>query len=328
MPLHEFSLIERFFDRPSASAVLKNSAIISGIGDDCAILAVPAGKELVFSLDTFVAGVHFSLDTRPADIAWRLMGATVSDLAAMGAEPNNFTLALTLPELSESWLSEFSENLVAAAQEYNITLVGGDTTRGPLTLSVQVQGFVDSGCALLRSGANEGDFICVSGSLGDSKAGLSLLPIGPGVQLSAAQNYLLQRFYRPAPRVSTGLLIADCASACVDVSDGLLADLKHILSRSGVGAKINADDIPLSQPLLDVAGNAALDWALNGGEDFELCFTVPANRWLELQDRLGKHPVKISKIGVISALPGIKMLSDGQWRPIDPQGFNHFESDE
>ncbi|EPJ49371.1 MAG: thiamine monophosphate kinase [Osedax symbiont Rs2] len=322
--MDEFSLIERFFARPHAVAVQANSALQQGIGDDCAILRVPAGKELAFSLDTLVAGVHFPLCADPGEIAWRLLGSAVSDLAAMGAEPNSFTLALTLPDLSQQWLESFSQQLAIAADEYQITLAGGDTTKGPLTLSVQVQGFVEQGQALLRCGASAGDLICVSGKLGDSRAGLELLDIE---QPDASQQYLLQRYYRPVPRISTGLLLRDYASACIDISDGLLADLNHILHRSRVGARLNPDSMPMSEAMRQVAGAQALQWALTGGEDFELCFTVPAEQWPALKQQLLQHPVAVSAIGVITAETELQIFTQGQWQNIAAAGYNHFSSE-
>jgi thiamine-monophosphate kinase len=241
----------------------------------------------------------------------------------MGATPNNFTLALTMPELSQAWLQSFSENLAAAAQAYQITLAGGDTSRGPLTLSVQVQGFVDSGCALLRSGANSADVICVTGTLGDSRAGLSLLDdLAP----NADQQYLLDRFYRPVPRVSSGLLINQYASACIDISDGLLADLGHILDSSNKGAKIDSAAIPLSPQLKKVAGDKALQWALSGGEDFELCFTLSADNWQLLQrdQQRAELGVAICKIGVITEQLGLQISSDDTWQSVTATGFQHF----
>lgn len=321
--MDEFSLIKRYFERPSVASVQANAQLIHGIGDDCAVLEVPHNQDLVFSLDTLVEGVHFPVDVNPADLAWRVLGASVSDLAAMGATPNNFTLALTLPELSASWLQSFSENLATAAQQYQITLAGGDTTKGPLTLSVQVQGFVDKGTALLRSGALVDDVICVTGSLGDSRAGLSLLNEAIS---TPAHDYLLDRFYRPVPRISTGRFIRHFASSCIDISDGLLADLGHILNRSGKGANIDSRLLPLSAALREVAAENALDWALSGGEDFELCFTLSAQNWQRLEQKLKDtgHPIAITKIGVISGTLGLQIYRDAQWHKVAATGFKHF----
>ncbi|MFT5705739.1 MAG: thiamine-monophosphate kinase [Oceanospirillaceae bacterium] len=319
--MDEFSLIKHFFEQPNASSAQKNSALIQGIGDDCAILSVPDGMDLVFSLDTLVEDVHFPKDASPADIAWRLLGAAVSDLAAMGAVPNSFTLALTLPELSQTWLKSFSENLALAADTYGVSLAGGDTTKGPLCLSAQVQGFVKKGAALLRSSAKVDEFICVTGCLGDSRAGLSLLDTA---QDNSCHNYLLERFYRPTPRIAAGLIIKDFASACIDVSDGLLADLNHILSRSAVGATIDATAIPMSAQMHQVAKEQALQWALTGGEDFELCFTLPQKHWPQLQQRLQAQDIAVSNIGIITTDKKLQMLQDGQLHGVTATGFNHF----
>ena len=321
--MDEFALIKRFFEQPNAAADRDNSYLLKGIGDDCAVLRVPNDKDLVFSLDTLVEGVHFPHNADAAELAWRLLGAAVSDLAAMGAEPNNFTLALTLPDLDQHWLQRFSENLALAAKQYKITLAGGDTTKGPLTLSAQVQGFVDRGQALLRNGAKLGDLICVTGQLGDSRAGLSLLD---EQNLDEAKRYLLERYYRPEPRVPTGLLIKEYANACIDISDGLLADLGHILNQSQVGAKLLSDSIPMSEQMQGLAGDRALSWALSGGEDFELCFTIPKHAWPLMQQKLQGHFVSVSKIGEIVAQDGIQMYQNNVWQQVEKAGFNHFQA--
>ena len=321
--MDEFSLIKQFFEQPNAAADKDNLHLLKGIGDDCAVLRVPDGKDLVFSLDTLVEGVHFPHNADAAELAWRLLGAAVSDLAAMGAQPNNFTLALTLPSLDQNWLQRFSENLAQAASQYHITLAGGDTTKGPLTLSAQVQGFVDRDQALLRNAAKLGDLVCVTGPLGDSRAGLSLLD---KEQLNAAQHYLLERYYRPEPRVATGLIIKAFANACIDISDGLLADLGHILSQSQLGAKLLSDAIPMSSQMCDVAGDQALQWALSGGEDFELCFTIPKEAWPSMQQALQGHHIKVSQIGEIVEQTGIQLYQNNIWRPVEKAGFNHFQT--
>jgi len=323
--LDEFALIKHYFERPNEQSAKENPQLIKGIGDDCAILSVPRDQDLVFSIDTMVEGVHFPIDANPADIAWRLLGAAVSDLAAMGATPNHFTLALTLPRMSEPWLKCFSQHLALAAQRYQISLAGGDTTKGPLTLSVQVQGFVASGSALLRSGAQVDDVICVTGTLGDSRAGLSLLAGADGGEV---HQYLLDKFYRPQARVSSGQLISQYANACIDISDGLLADLGHILMCSEKGARIDAQMIPLSTQMTQIAGDNALDWALTGGEDFELCFTLSPESWQLLQQASARtqHCVAINKIGTINAGTGIELFRDSKWQKIAAKGFNHFSN--
>lgn len=325
--MEEFSLIQKYFAQPNEQATQNNTALVLGIGDDCAIIRAQAEQDMVFSIDTMVAGVHFPKDAAAADIAWRLLGAAVSDLAAMGAVPSCFTLALTIPELQSVWLAEFSENLAAAANQYGITLAGGDTTKGPLTLSVQAHGFVSRGKALLRSTANVGDYICVSGSLGDSRAGLAQLA---KKDFNSEQQYLLNRYYRPIPRISTGLFIKDYASACIDISDGLLADLHHILQKSAVSAQIDSQLLPLSAPLLSVAAESAIQWALSGGEDFELLFTVPSDKWHDFERASNDHAIAITKIGVVSTQDAgtscCKLFINNQWVDAKAAGYNHFSN--
>ncbi|UTW10457.1 thiamine-phosphate kinase [Marinobacterium rhizophilum] len=324
--MDEFALIRHYFSRLTDN----DASIVVGIGDDCAQLRVPPGMDLVLSIDTLVEGTHFLPGTDPGRIASRLMGAAVSDLAAMGAEPAWFTLALTLPSADEPWLAAFAESLGACARRFGIRLVGGDTTRGPLTLSVQVQGLVPAGRGLHRGGAGVGDLVCVSGTLGDSRAGLDI-QLRADIQpdpLPATSQRLLQRFFAPQPRLSTGLLIADYASSCIDISDGLLADLGHILRASAVGARIERHQLPLSEALRAYTGiEQARDWALSGGEDFELCFTVPAARWETLAAQLQHHDVPVSCVGeILPASAGLRLENDGaavQTPGLDA-GYNHF----
>lgn len=317
--MDEFSLIERYFAQPAHQAA--SARLGMGIGDDCALVTPPANSDLVFSIDTMVEAVHFPVGANPGEIAWRLLGAAVSDLAAMGATPHHFTLALTLPERNEAWLADFSSQLFLAAKRYDIVLAGGDTTRGPLTLSVQAQGFVPRGEALLRSGAKVGDRIFVSGDLGDSRAGLSLLDQQDPDPVS---DYLIERYYRPTPRLQTGLFIRQFSSACIDISDGLLADLSHLLTRSKVGAKIDSAALPISAQLAQYAPDQALDWALSGGEDFELCFTVPAARVAVFEQALAEHSVKLSQIGEIVSDRSIQLHREGVWQAVQAKGYNHF----
>ncbi|MGB1236986.1 MAG: thiamine-phosphate kinase [Pseudomonadales bacterium] len=318
--MDEFSLIERYFSQPAAAQSAQRLAL--GIGDDCALISLPEQCDLVFSIDTMVESVHFPEDAEPENVAWRLLGASVSDLAAMGARAHSFTLALTLPQRDELWLEGFSRGLFDAAKRYDIALAGGDTTRGPLTLSAQVQGVVPRGEALLRSGAGTGDGIYVTGCLGDSRAGLSLLASAVS---NAHQSYLLERYYRPAPRLQSGEFIRPFASACIDVSDGLLADLGHILKRSGCGAVLYADKLPLSAALLATNPTSAIDWALSGGEDFELCFCVPAEQRAAFEQASISQAVNITGIGEITSEAGIVLHRDGMATNVVPSGYKHFE---
>ncbi|MEQ9463137.1 MAG: thiamine-phosphate kinase [Haliea sp.] len=270
MPADEFSLIARYF-----SAFGAGPAVALGVGDDCAILALEPGERLATSVDTVVAGVHFPPDSLPEDVGYRAVAAAASDLAAMGARPLGMTLALTLPDADELWLHSFSQGVGAAASALALPLVGGDTTRGPLTVSVQVFGALPAGKALLRAGAQVGDAVYVSGTLGDAAGGLAVLEGRYRPEPEAAE-YLEQRFFRPLPRLQLGMLLLDDAHAAIDISDGLLADAGHIAAASGVGIRLDAGRLPLSPALASHPDrDQALRWALAGGDDYELCFCLP-----------------------------------------------------
>ena len=272
MRVGEFELIARHF-----SAFGRGPGVSLGVGDDAAILSIPDGCELVASVDTLVAGVHFPDDTFPEDIGYRCVAVAASDLAAMGARPLAMTLALTLPDADDFWLHAFSEGLGQASTALRLPLVGGDTTRGPCVISVQVFGVVERGAALLRSGAQPGDAVFVSGTVGDAAAGLALLQ--SRWQPEAAHGeYLLDRYYRPTPRLVLGEKLSGIASAAVDVSDGLIQDLGHIAAASGCAIEIQAAALPLSDALRSHPDRQQqLAWALGGGDDYELCITVPAD---------------------------------------------------
>jgi thiamine-monophosphate kinase len=315
----EFELIRRYF---SDLGVDQSGSVQLSVGDDCAVVVPPANRNLVLSIDTMVEGVHFLAGTSGDKVASRLFGAALSDLAAMGATPAFFTLALTLPKTDAIWLQAFSVRLAELARQYGVQLVGGDTTRGPLTLSIQVHGWTYPDKALLRSGARPGDRIFVTGTLGDSKGGLeSLLKNVHGPQVP----YLQHRFYNPEPRIDTGLLISEFATAAIDISDGLLADLNHILEASNVGAMINPGELPVSAELHQWVGEAqSREWALSGGEDFELCFTAPARLEPKLNWALREHRVGVTCIGQISTKLGMLFSEGGRVWPVEPQGYNHF----
>lgn len=317
----EFELIQHYF---SALGRDSGGSVRVGVGDDCAVITPPAERELVVSIDTLVEGTHFLAGTSPQNIATRLLGAALSDLAAMGAEPGFFTLALTLPESNAAWLAPFAQSLAEMAKQYGVALVGGDTTRGDqLTLSVQVHGWTVPDRALLRSGAKAGDRIFVTGTLGDSRGGLETLlhKVAPDEDSLALQ----QRFFRPEPRLDTGLLINEFATAAIDISDGLLADLGHILKQSRLGAMLNVVELPISQALHRWAGEKrSREWALAGGEDFELCFTVPALLEPKLAWALRDHPVSVTCIGQVTSDSGILLAEEGQLTEAEVIGYNHF----
>lgn len=311
----EFELIRRIF-QPVAEATA-SPAVTLGIGDDCAIQALPAGTELVFSVDTLVESVHFPAHYDPEHLAWRSLAVAASDLAAMGAEPVCFTLALTLPDSDPDWLDGFGRGLLAAAQAFGLALAGGDTTRGPLTVTIQVHGTVPAGQAITRSGAQPGDLVCVSGALGDAGGALTWLDTEP---LPSRASELLARYHRPWPRLGLGEQLRGLATAAIDVSDGLLADLGHILAASGVGARLEVAQIPLSPALRTLLPDRAETLALHAGDDYELCFTVPPSRWQAVR----ALDVGIVAIGTITRRAGLVLCRAGGEEQVEATGYDHF----
>ncbi|MEP1469832.1 MAG: thiamine-phosphate kinase [Halieaceae bacterium] len=306
MPLSEFSLIYRYF-----SSLGRGDAVDLGVGDDCAILSLQPGERLATSVDTMVEGVHFPVEAFPEDIGYRAVAVAASDLAAMGARPIGMTLALTLPDADEFWLNTFSQGIAAAVSSFGLPLVGGDTTRGPLSISVQVMGALPATGGLLRGGAQVGDGVYVSGTLGDSAAGLSLLngdwQCGPD-----AGEYLHRRFYRPEPRLALGLELLQVASAAIDISDGLIADAGHVAAASGVQLRIDSAALPLSVALqLHPDPIQALRWALSGGDDYELLACLPPVRAV---------PNGMTLIGQVLEGEGVSCDVDVG----DQAGFSHF----
>ncbi|HEX6834619.1 MAG TPA: thiamine-phosphate kinase [Rudaea sp.] len=310
----EFDLIDLIRTR---CAIMRDDVRL-GIGDDAALLAVPPGWQLAVSADTLVAGVHFPAATAPFDVGWKSLAVNLSDLAAMGATPAWALLALTLPHGDVRWVAEFADGFAALAREYKLALVGGDTTQGPLSITVTIHGFVPEGGALLRSGARVGDAVYVTGTLGDAAGGLR------GLDRADAAP-LVERLNRPTPRVAQGLLLRGRAHACIDVSDGLAADLGHIARASGVGALIDADSLPASPALLarfDTDARRALQLA--GGDDYELCFTAPEEAG-DLLDDLARSGCAATKIGRIVAEPGVRVVAgDGSPVAIPRAGWEHF----
>jgi len=316
----EFALIDLIRAR---CAVVREDVRL-GIGDDAALLAVPAGQTLAVSTDTLVSGVHFPKDTAPFDVGWKSLAVNLSDLAAMGATPAWATLALTLPDADAAWTAAFVDGFAALAREFDLALVGGDTTHGPLSITVTVHGFVPESLALRRSGAKVGDAVFVTGTLGDAAAGLALLQ-GPGVA-GKAQEHLLARLNRPTPRVAQGLLLRARAHACIDVSDGLVADLGHICHASAVGAEIDLTLLPASPALLAlVAAEARVPLQLAGGDDYELCFSAAPAIATELLNDLARSGCAATSIGRIVAEPGVRVrAADGSLVASPRPGWEHF----
>lgn len=318
----EFSLIDRIRERTAQG----RDDVRLGIGDDAAIVAVPAGQELAVAIDTMVEGVHFPFDTRAADIGWKSLAVNLSDLAAMGATPAWALLAMTLPKGDPDFIDDFAIGFAQLAQSYRLALVGGDTTRGTLTISVAVHGFVPPGKALTRGGAKPGDAIFVTGTLGDAAAGLQLLRRHG--DSDARSLFLIERLNRPTPRVAAGLALRGHATACIDVSDGLLADLGHICAASGVGAEIDASLLPRSSALLDLFDDTtSWDFALSGGDDYELCFTVPAQHIAVVQADFARLGCGATKIGRIVEGEGVSVRhADGKPLELARRGWDHFTS--
>jgi thiamine-monophosphate kinase len=310
----EFALIRQFF----ADLTPSSEGLVLGIGDDAALLEVPASELLVVTTDTLVAGRHFPLDTAPFDIGWKALAVNLSDLAAMAALPRWFTLALTVPTPDAAWLQGFAAGLKALAVPQGIALVGGDTTRGPLTITLTAMGTVPSGQALRRDGARPGDCIAVTGTLGD--AALALRQLGrPG-----ADAWLRARLDRPTPRIEVGMALRGLASAALDVSDGLAADLGHILAASGVGAELIAEQLPCSEAFRAQAGDDALSLQLHGGDDYELCLCLSPSRFSEAQSRLGALGLPLTVIGTVTEAAGLWLRRDGMLRALPLTGYQHF----
>ncbi len=321
----EFELIRRFFQRDSSEN--PQPGVVLGIGDDGALLEPPAGQQLVISVDTLVSGVHFPRDAAPQDIAERALRVNLSDLAAMGADPLWFTLALTLPDADEDWLRDFGRGLFSAARDFGCSLVGGDTTSGPLSLTLQVMGAVPPGLALRRDGASVGDFVLVTHHLGDGAGALAMLD-GRWSPAAEHRASLQQRFYRPEPRLAEARLLRELASAALDISDGLVADLGHICAASDLGAVIDVDAVPLSPALRSFHDREqALRWALAGGDDYELCFTLPPARMPDLAMLIAEGRIHASVIGEMVAGQGVHCERQGQPYPLTTTGYQHFRHD-
>ncbi|MBI5461614.1 MAG: thiamine-phosphate kinase [Gammaproteobacteria bacterium] len=323
MPLTEFSLIDRFF-----AGHKRRGDVALGIGDDAAVVDVPPGEQLVVAVDTLVAGVHFPDHTAAADIGHKALAVNLSDMAAMGACPRWATLALTLPRVDADWLGEFARGFFALAERFDVELIGGDTTRGPLCVSVQILGTVPRNRVLQRAGARAGDRIFVSGSLGDAGLALSLLQ----TQRACGEDEraeLLARLHRPDPRVALGERLRGIASAVIDVSDGLLADLGHILQRSGVGATLWVERLPRSAAFQVCVSAQSPDWfelPLAAGDDYELCFTAAPAQADALQNLARELGIAITEIGAIEADTGLRCrLDDGRAFQPTRQGYEHFD---
>lgn len=313
----EFELIRKYF----AAAGASRQDVVLGVGDDAALLDNGGAQLLALCVDTLVAGVHFPTDAPAEAVGHKALAVNLSDLAAMGAQPAWALLSLTMPEPEPDWLAGFRRGLHALAAAHGVALVGGDTTRGPLAVTVTLVGLVERGRALRRDGARPGDRVYVSGTLGDAALGLRQWQAGERA------GPAVERLQRPQPRVALGRALLGLASAVVDVSDGLAADLGHILARSGVGARLEAARLPLSQTLQACCSpTEALACALGGGDDYELCFTVPVERERSLQQAVAGLGLAVTAIGTIEAAPGLRLVDEqGREVPVPSRGgYDHF----
>jgi len=343
MATGEFDLIGQYFTNKSVS----RNDVIAGIGDDCAILSVPTGKQLVVTTDTMVSGIHFLADANPTDVAHKLVAVNISDIAAMGGQPAWASLALTLPNYDSAWLSAFSDSLHQQLHRYGVSLIGGDTTKGNMTLTLTLQGFIDQGKALQRQGAEASDLIYCSGTIGDAAAGLKLLidANNPDNGLSGNTNeaaltdtdedFLIARHQRPTARVSTGKALVGIANSCIDLSDGLASDLQHILKASSrvsgvtLSANIELSALPLSSALQTYVSNTLWpQYALAGGDDYELLFTVSPKNKAQLEKVMAEHDLPYTHIGeIVSAGQSeqINYFNDNQLTSLALQGWDHFQ---
>ena len=334
----EFDLIERYFKAPARDMAQRNSAVAQGIGDDCALLQPAAGMQLAISSDMLVEGRHFFADVDPLTLGHKALAVNLSDLAACGAKPLAFTLALALPQADEAWLAPFSRGLLALAAEHNCALIGGDTTQGPLNICITVFGEVPKNQALLRNAAKAGDDIYVSGTLGDARLALEVMR-GKLALSTEAFTAAKTRLETPTPRVALGMALRGIASSAIDVSDGLQGDLGHVLQQSAVGAVIDAAVVTQLLAINLIATQAIkttinsqftsqkqLQYALSGGDDYELAFTASVSKRQAVQAAALASNTPVTRIGQIEAEPGLRLIdAQGQTVPNIFASFDHFQ---
>jgi thiamine-monophosphate kinase len=317
--MKEFDVIKRYF----SEQITKRKDVLLGIGDDCAILKVNGSQNIAVTTDTLVSGVHFPEDTSAKAIGHKSIAVSLSDLAAMGAEPAWVSLALTMPSVDEAWIKYFCDGVFELCEYTNVQLIGGDTTQGPLSITVTAQGFVPDNKYITRSGAKPGDWIYVSADIGDP--GLALMHLQNKISLKPEYVEKVQRKLEyPKPRILLGQALRDYASSAIDVSDGLLADLNHICRESNVGANIILDHIPLSDELKESLGDMAIEFAINAGDDYELIFTVSETNKVAMETAVGQTSNKITCIGQINHTNKLTTTINETPVKINTKGFEHF----
>lgn len=318
--MSEFSLIDHYFKHLTAS----RADVSTGIGDDAAVVQVPLGKELLVSTDVLNIGVHFPLETSPFDIGYKSLAVNLSDMAAMGAVPCWVTLSLSLPEENADWLEGFSRGFAQLANQHQVQLIGGDTTKGPLSISVTIMGLADKGRARLRSAAKPGDLIAITGSIGDAALGLDCL-LNDLDMSEEDRSFCISRLNQPTPRVSVSGLLAPYVNAMIDISDGLVADLQHILDESHCGAVLYVEKLPLSS-----AGQQYIrqtqDWVrmLSGGDDYELCFSFAKENLHDIEAIAQQMNLALTVIGYIESEPHMQLLLNGEAYTAARKGYDHF----
>ena len=319
MAASESQLIERYFRELGAS----REDIVLGIGDDAALLRVPGNCELVLTTDALIEGVHFLPGAPARALGHRALAVNLSDIAAMGASPSWALLSLNLPVADEAWLREFAAGFGALARSHEVALVGGNLSRGALSITVELAGLVPTGQALRRDGARAGDELYLSGSVGDAACGLELLR-GEVTVPAAEAAYLQRRFEYPTPRVALGQALRGIASACIDISDGVYIDASRLLAASGCGAKLEIERLPVSEPLRRALGEQSWRTALCGGEDYELCFTAPPAQAAAVVATAARTGQAVTRIGALYPGTGLTLTAAGSVMQFSPSGFDHF----
>lgn len=322
--MKEFDLIKHYF----SEQIVKRKDVILGIGDDCALLAPAEHQLIAVTTDTLVAGVHFPENTSAKAIGHKAIAVNLSDLAAMGAEPTWISLALTLPEVDEKWLSEFCAGIFELCEFYNVQLIGGDTTQGPLSITVTAQGLTPKDKYITRSNAKAGDWLYVTGELGDAALAIKNLQ-GKVDLVDADKGKVFQQLDYPKPRVLAGQALRDYATSAIDISDGLISDLGHICKASKVGAKLNLESIPISAVMRETLGrDKAIELALSGGDDYELLFSVSEDNKVGMATALSNLGIPTTCIGQLNGTEKITTVLDGENVTINVNGFEHFSKTE
>lgn len=321
MSLDEFAIIETYFKKN-----LQRADVELGVGDDCAVLCPPSGKRLLVSIDTLNEGIHFFSDTSADDIGYKAVAVSLSDIAAMGGEPLWALISLTLPGVSEPWLANFAKGMYTCLNQFNVALVGGNLTRGPLAITSQVIGAANNGEYLTRSGAKPGDLIYLTGYLGEGGIALALLKDRSQFPFFSEEQYenIISRLWRPMPRIAEGLLLSNIATAAIDISDGLDADLQHLLTASGVGATIYIESLPLRQYFNELPSKYR-QMTLTAGDDYELCFTVPVDALSKLKAISKETGCLMTCIGKVEDQSGLRIVDlDGSLLKVADEGYKHF----